>query len=78
MSVFGLSLASDKGFYYVLLAAAVLSTLVIIVIQRSRMGRLLGALADSPVALETQGAATNVIRSDLLHLRQRSRASPAC
>ena len=62
VSVFGLSLASDKGFYYVLLAAAVLSTLVIIVIQRSRMGRLLGALADSPVALETQGAATNVIK----------------
>jgi ABC-type branched-subunit amino acid transport system ATPase component/branched-subunit amino acid ABC-type transport system permease component len=62
VSVFGLSLASDKGFYYVLLAAAVLSTLVIIAIQRSRMGRLLGALADSPVALETQGATTNVIK----------------
>lgn len=62
LSVFGLSLASDRGFYYVLLAAAVLSTLVIIMIQRSRMGRLLGALADSPVALETQGATTNVIK----------------
>jgi ABC-type branched-subunit amino acid transport system ATPase component/branched-subunit amino acid ABC-type transport system permease component len=62
VSVFGLSLASDKGFYYVLLAAAVLSTLVIIAIQRSRMGRLLGALADSPVALETQGATTNVVK----------------
>jgi ABC-type branched-subunit amino acid transport system ATPase component/branched-subunit amino acid ABC-type transport system permease component len=62
VSVFGLSLASDKGFYYVLLAAAVLSTLVIIAIQRSRMGRLLGALADSPMALETQGTTTNVIK----------------
>ena len=62
MSVFGLSLASDKGFYYVLLLAAVLSTIVIIVIQRSRMGRLLGALADSPLTLETQGATTNVIK----------------
>ena len=62
VSVFGLSLASDKGFYYVLLVAAVLSTVVIIAIQRSRMGRLLGALADSPVALETQGATTNVIK----------------
>ncbi len=62
MSVFGLSLASDKGFYFVLLLAAVLSTIVIIAIQRSRMGRLLGALADSPLALETQGATTNVIK----------------
>src|SRR5262249_33281778 len=62
ISVFGLSLASDRGFYYVLLLAAVLSTVVIIAIQRGRMGRLLGALADSPVALETQGATTNVIK----------------
>ncbi len=62
MSVFGLSLASDRGFYYVLLLAAVLSTIVIIAIQRGRMGRLLGALADSQVALETQGATTNVIK----------------
>ena len=62
VSVFGLSLASDKGFYYVLLIAAALSTAVIMVIQRSRMGRLLGALADSPLALETQGATTNVIK----------------
>ncbi len=62
VSVFGLSLASDKGFYYVLLLAAVLSTAVIMVIQRSRLGRLLGALADSPLALETQGATTNVIK----------------
>jgi ABC-type branched-subunit amino acid transport system ATPase component/branched-subunit amino acid ABC-type transport system permease component len=62
VSIFGLSLASDKGFYYVLLIAAVLSTAVIMVIQRSRMGRLLGALADSPLALETQGATTNVIK----------------
>ena len=62
VSLFGLSLASDKGFYYVLLVAAVLSTAVIMVMQRSRMGRLLGALADSPLALETQGATTNVIK----------------
>ena len=31
-------------------------------IQHGRMGRLLGALADSPLALETQGATTNVIK----------------
>jgi ABC-type branched-subunit amino acid transport system ATPase component/branched-subunit amino acid ABC-type transport system permease component len=62
ISIFGLSLASDRGFYYVLLVAAVISTAVIMVIQRSRLGRLLGALADSPLALETQGATTNVIK----------------
>jgi ABC-type branched-subunit amino acid transport system ATPase component/branched-subunit amino acid ABC-type transport system permease component len=62
VSVFGLSLASDRGFYYVLLLAAVLSTILIMAIQHGRMGRLLGALADSPVALETQGATTNVIK----------------
>ncbi|HXZ62027.1 MAG TPA: ABC transporter permease, partial [Acidimicrobiales bacterium] len=62
VSVFGLSLASDKGFYYVLLLAAVLCTIVIMAIQRGRMGRLLGGLADSPVALETQGATTNVVK----------------
>ena len=62
VSVFGLSLASDKGFYYVLLCAAVVSTVAIIAIQRGRMGRLLGALADSPLALETQGATTSVTK----------------
>jgi ABC-type branched-subunit amino acid transport system ATPase component/branched-subunit amino acid ABC-type transport system permease component len=62
VSVFGLSLGSDRGFYYVLLAAAALSTVIIMAIQHTRMGRLLGALADSPLALETQGATTNVIK----------------
>jgi ABC-type branched-subunit amino acid transport system ATPase component len=40
----------------------VLSTIVIMAIQHTRMGRLLGALADSSLALETQGATTNVIK----------------
>jgi ABC-type branched-subunit amino acid transport system ATPase component/branched-subunit amino acid ABC-type transport system permease component len=62
ISVFGLSLASDKGFYYVLLLAAALSTALIIAIRRGRMGRLLSALADSPLALETQGATTSVTK----------------
>jgi len=62
VSVFGLSLSSDRGFYYVLLLFAVLSTIVVMAIQRGRMGRLLGALADSPLALETQGATTNVTK----------------
>ncbi len=53
---------SDTGFYYVLLICAVLSVALILAIQRGRMGRLLSGLSDSPIALETHGAATNVIR----------------
>jgi len=55
-------LYTDTGFYYVLLIFAVLTVALIVVIERSRMGRLLSALADSPTALETNGATTNVIR----------------
>jgi ABC-type branched-subunit amino acid transport system ATPase component/branched-subunit amino acid ABC-type transport system permease component len=55
-------LATDTGFYYVLLIAAVFTVAVILLISHGRMGRLLGALADSPVALETHGATTNVMR----------------
>jgi len=55
-------LGTDAGYYYVLLIVAVATVAVIMLIQRGRMGRLLGALADSPTALETHGATTNVIR----------------
>jgi ABC-type branched-subunit amino acid transport system ATPase component/branched-subunit amino acid ABC-type transport system permease component len=56
------NLSTDTGFYYVLLVFAVATVLLMIAIQRGRMGRLLGGLADSPIALETQGATANVIR----------------
>jgi ABC-type branched-subunit amino acid transport system ATPase component/branched-subunit amino acid ABC-type transport system permease component len=55
-------LASDTGFYYVLLIFTVLTVAATIAIQRGRMGRLLRALADSPTALETHGATTNMVR----------------
>ncbi len=55
-------MATDTGFYYVLLVFAVLSVAVIIGIQQGRMGRLLAALSDSPTALETHGTTTNVVR----------------
>lgn len=55
-------MATDTGFYYVLLIAAAFTVTVIMLISHGRMGRLLGALADSPVALETHGATTNVMR----------------
>jgi ABC-type branched-subunit amino acid transport system ATPase component/branched-subunit amino acid ABC-type transport system permease component len=55
-------LSSDKGFYYVLLVFMVLTVILVYALQRGRMGRLLGGLADSPVGLETYGAATTVIK----------------
>ena len=45
-----------------LLICAVLAVALIMAIQRGRMGRLLRGLSDSPTALETHGATTNVIR----------------
>jgi ABC-type branched-subunit amino acid transport system ATPase component/ABC-type branched-subunit amino acid transport system permease subunit len=54
--------STDNGFYWLLLIFAVLTVVVILGIQRGRMGRLLAALSDSPTALETLGATTNVIR----------------
>jgi ABC-type branched-subunit amino acid transport system ATPase component/branched-subunit amino acid ABC-type transport system permease component len=56
------NLSTDTGFYYVLLIAVVLTVVVVTAIERGRMGRLLGGLADSPVALETHGAGVNVVR----------------
>jgi ABC-type branched-subunit amino acid transport system ATPase component/branched-subunit amino acid ABC-type transport system permease component len=55
-------LASASGFYYVLLVAVLLTVALVTAIQRGRMGRLLGALADSPTALEVHGASTIVAR----------------
>jgi ABC-type branched-subunit amino acid transport system ATPase component/branched-subunit amino acid ABC-type transport system permease component len=54
--------STDNGFYYLLLLFAVIIAFTVYFIQRSRLGRLLRALADSPVALETHGAAPNVTR----------------
>lgn len=51
---------SDVRYYYVLLALAVAGTLVVLAVERSRLGRLLRGLADAPVALSTLGANTNV------------------
>jgi len=57
-----LSLDSDKGFYYLVLALAILTTFGIVALNRSRLGRLLRGLADSPIGLATSGTAINVTR----------------
>ncbi|MBO0731082.1 MAG: ABC transporter permease, partial [Acidimicrobiaceae bacterium] len=61
-SIGGWHMAEDKGFYYVLLVFVVVSVALVLLIQGGRMGRLLAGLADSPLALETHGATTNVIK----------------
>jgi ABC-type branched-subunit amino acid transport system permease subunit len=53
---------SDTRYYYLLLAVAVAGIAAVIAIERSRLGRLLRGLADSPTALQTLGASADVTR----------------
>lgn len=55
-------LGTDKGFYYLCLVLTLLTTVVVIALDRSRLGRLLRGLADSPVALTTHGSSINTTR----------------
>lgn len=51
------------AYYYVSLAVVVLCALVVKAIERARLGRLLRALADSPIALTTLGANATMSRN---------------
>src|SRR6266700_2646855 len=53
---------SDKDYYYVVLAAVVVCSVLVVGIVRGRLGRLLLGLRDSPLALDTEGATTNLTR----------------
>jgi ABC-type branched-subunit amino acid transport system ATPase component len=53
---------TDDRYYYLTLAAVVLVGLVMVSIERGRLGRLLRGLADSPLALNTMGSPVNVVR----------------
>jgi ABC-type branched-subunit amino acid transport system ATPase component/branched-subunit amino acid ABC-type transport system permease component len=55
-----LNLQSDTGYYYLLVAFVVLTAVLIVALNRSRLGRLLGALASSPTGLTASGASVNV------------------
>ncbi|MEW6472861.1 MAG: ABC transporter permease [Actinomycetota bacterium] len=55
-------LGSDTGFYYVCLLALAVGCLVVIVVERTRLGRLLRGLADSPAALMTLGVEVSTTR----------------
>jgi ABC-type branched-subunit amino acid transport system permease subunit len=58
----GIDPASDRAFYYVTLAAFLGATAIVYGVLRLRLGRLLRALSDSPLALATLGAPVNKIR----------------
>ena len=55
-------LESDAGFYRLVLAFVVLTVVVMVALDRGRLGRLLRGLADSPTALNTSGTTVNVTR----------------
>ena len=56
------NLSTDTGFYYLLLIITVLVVIVLAVINRGRLGRLLEAMSDSTLALETHGATSSVLK----------------
>jgi ABC-type branched-subunit amino acid transport system permease subunit len=60
--LFGLTLHSDTGFYYVALAVVLAVAAGMWWLGRSRLGRLCTAMADSPVALAMHGANVRVTR----------------
>jgi ABC-type branched-subunit amino acid transport system permease subunit len=59
----GLHLDGDKAFYFVCVAIVVAGVGLVHVLTRSRLGRLLRALSDSPTALTTLGSEVNLIRT---------------
>jgi ABC-type branched-subunit amino acid transport system permease subunit len=60
--ILGIDFTTGRGYYYLCLIVAALCALVVLVLRRSRLGSLLRALSDSPVALDAHGANTNVMR----------------
>lgn len=57
-SLFGSAPADNKQYFYVAIAVLLAVIAGVLVLQRSRLGRLLRALADSPLALTTYGTGT--------------------
>ena len=53
---------SDKSYYYLCLILTVVAAGFVIGITRSRLGRLLRALADSPTGLAASGTSVNITR----------------
>ena len=58
----GINATSDRAYYFVALVVAALCALGVIGLRRSRLGRLLRGMSDSPLALEAHGANTRLTR----------------
>jgi branched-subunit amino acid ABC-type transport system permease component len=54
--------SGDDAYYYLTLAIALTGCGLVVLVRRSRLGRSLRALADSPAAVAAHGANSNVIR----------------
>jgi len=59
-SLAGLGTASDTAYFYVVVLVVALGALLVHVLLRSRLGRMLRAVSDSPIAMTTHGASVNV------------------
>jgi branched-subunit amino acid ABC-type transport system permease component len=57
-----LGLDDDARFYHLVLALAAAATVLVVALNRSRLGRLLRGMADSPTALRTNGVTIDVTR----------------
>ena len=55
-------LETDKGYYYLLLAFAVVGMATVRVVERARLGRLLQGMGDSSTAMVMMGADVNVTK----------------
>src|SRR5579883_49288 len=62
LDIGSLHVSSDTGFYFVILLCTVAAAVVVISVTESRLGRLLRAMGDAPLALESYGLSVNVTR----------------
>jgi branched-subunit amino acid ABC-type transport system permease component len=60
--LFGINATSDRAYYFTALVVAALCAVAIVGVRRSRLGRLLRGLSDSPDALEAHGTNTRLTR----------------
>jgi ABC-type branched-subunit amino acid transport system ATPase component/branched-subunit amino acid ABC-type transport system permease component len=54
--------ATDRGYYYLVLAIVVVCVMAVGALERGRLGRLLRAMADSTTTLESTGTAVKITR----------------
>jgi branched-subunit amino acid ABC-type transport system permease component len=58
----GIDATSDRSYYFLALAIAAVCAGIVVGVRRSRLGRLLRGLSDSPLALEAHGTNTRLTR----------------